>query len=235
MEARTTNRTAFWLNFVLHQFLGVWGILFAAPSATLLFFVVLHLLGKEYPRPYFYWILSGRPYFPVQIGLAVFLGWVFSRHLWHRSMVWVWILPLVHLCYAFVAIPTLTPNLPPKFQAGIGESRLSHYFGWGCGPWNHCLDQTAVTLPFYVAAAYSIGALLAHKSPEGTSSIEKTEDAICFAFGVWLFVAAVRDFYISARAEWHWMTLPLGLVPAGIGVCVMLLAFLPVRGRPQGQ
>ena len=76
---------------------------------------------------------------------------------------------LFSLLYAVVAVPTFTPSIaPPRFQAGDGESRLSHYFGWGCQPTSptHCLDQTLVTLPFYVSVAYSLGALLAQKVPE---------------------------------------------------------------------
>ncbi len=121
------SKTVFWLNFVLHQFIGVWGITLSTFNVVALAFTVLRLFGKSYSRAYFYWIVSGRPYFPIHILLAAFLGWVFARYFWHRSMVWVWVMPFAYLCYAFVAIPTLTPNsLSPLYQAGIGESRFSH-------------------------------------------------------------------------------------------------------------
>jgi hypothetical protein len=122
------------LKFVLHQFIGVWGITFSAGVVTGLALDILMLFGKTYPSGYIYWLLSGRPCFPIQISLGMLLGWIFSRHLWHRTMVWVWVLPCAYLCYAVVAIPTLTPHLvPPEFQAGAGESRFWHYFGSGCG------------------------------------------------------------------------------------------------------
>jgi len=222
---RSESRVDFWLKFILHQCIGMWGTTFSAGVVTGLAFDILMRFGKTYTRSYFYWILSGRPYFPIQITLAALLGWVFGRYLWHRSMVWVWVLPLAYLCYAFAAVPTFTPNLPPEFQAGVGESRFSHYFGWGCGPWNHCLDQTAVTVPFYVAVSYSIGALLAHKLSERIRLNGRAESGAIFVFGMWFFVAAVCDLYFSTRGGgWHWMFLPIATVPAGIGAYLVLLA-----------
>ena len=44
-------------------------------------------------------------------------------------------------------------------------------------------------------------------------------------FGAWFFVAALCDVYISSRGGWNWLFLPIGLVPAGIGALLMLVAF----------
>jgi len=90
-----------WLNFVLHQFIGIWGITLSAFNVTALAFKVLRLFGKTYSVGYFYRILSGRPYFPIQISLGMLLGWAFGRYVWHRSMVWVWAMPFAYLCFAF--------------------------------------------------------------------------------------------------------------------------------------
>ncbi len=80
-------KTMFWSNFVLHQFIGVWGITLSAANVTALAFKVLPLFGKNYSRGYFYWTLRGRPYFPIQISLGMLLGWALGRYVWHRSMV----------------------------------------------------------------------------------------------------------------------------------------------------
>lgn len=225
------STTAFCLKFALHQFIGWWGISLSATGVTVLAFVVLHTFGKDYPKEYLSWILVGRPYFPIHMALGIFLGWVFGRHLWHRSMVWVWVLPFAYLCYALIAIPTITPNLPLEFQAGLGESRFSHYFGWGCGPWNHCIDRTAFTAPFYIAAAYSIGALLAHKLSRRIRLNGEVESGVIFIGGIWFFLAAVRDSYQSIRGVgWHWMFLPYESVCAGIGAYLTLLALRIWRG-----
>jgi hypothetical protein len=75
-------------------------------------------------------------------------------------MLWVWVIPLAILCYAVIAFE-------PKWKSVlVHESWLPHYFGWGCLPTDHCLDQLVITMPFYAAAAYSIGAWFALKHPK---------------------------------------------------------------------
>jgi hypothetical protein len=219
------SKTSFGLKFVMHQLIGIAGIKLTDANVTTLAFVVLHMFGKDYSRAYYYWILDGRPYFPIQIALGLLLGWAFGRRLWHRSMIWVWILPFAYLCYAFVAVPTITSNLPPEFQAGIGESRFAHYFGWGCGPWNNCIDQVDFTLPFYIGAAYSLGGLLARKVSKRIRLNSKLEGGVFFIVGIWFFVAAVSDLYHSIPVlGWHWIFLPYESVCAGIGTYLAFLA-----------
>ncbi|HEV2297375.1 MAG TPA: hypothetical protein VGR72_02525 [Candidatus Acidoferrales bacterium] len=141
--------------FAMHQLIGTIGILALTPLVTGLIFDVLRLFGLTYTSTYMHSLLTETPYFPLQIALALLLGWILSRWLHHRSMLWVWPLPLAVLLLAFSALPTVTSL---AFQ-----SRLSHFFGWGCRPQNRCFDQLAITLPFYIAASYSAGALLARK------------------------------------------------------------------------
>src|SRR5208283_4378368 len=98
-------------------------------------------------------VLTANPFYPVQIATGLCFGWVLGRRWQHRAMVWVWVLPLMVLCYVFFTATALIPQwaeLPPS--AGI-QSRLSYYFGWGCQPYAHCLDQLLITMPFYVSVA----------------------------------------------------------------------------------
>jgi hypothetical protein len=73
-------------------------------------------------------------------------------------MVWVWVIPGLILCYALVAAPNLSPDSASVLMHSDGM--ISRYFGWACQPRNGCLDQLVITMPFYTAAAYSIGARL---------------------------------------------------------------------------
>ena len=110
----------------------------------------LKLLGWRHPKPVYTWLLSGNNLFPCQVALALLLGWILGRALQDRSMLWVWLLPSLGMAYALLNIPTLVPRLvKPEFQAGIGQSRLFHYFGSGCQLGNYCIDQTSFTRPFY--------------------------------------------------------------------------------------
>lgn len=149
----------------MHQFIGTWGVALSANLLASLPFDVIRsldpgLLNFHTTR----WLLTELPWFPIQVGTALWLGWAFSRQFHHRSMLWIWVIPLAGLCYVVIAVPTLTPDiLPLALQAGVGQSRLSHYFGRGCRPEDRCIDQMFVTMPFYTSVFYSLGAFLAQR------------------------------------------------------------------------
>lgn len=146
--------------FVLHQFVATLGVVAITPLALAVVAPALRVFGASLSMRQFHWILTETPYFPLQIGFALLLGWSLSRYLGHRSMLWVWVLPFVGLSWLFATngyIASLGP-VPPS------AARLSHFFGWGCQPQNRCFDQLATTLPFYCAVAYSVGSLLGRKT-----------------------------------------------------------------------
>jgi len=109
-------------------------------------------------------VLTENPFYPVQIVAGIYLGWLLGRRFNHKSMLWVWILPLAILIYAFAATPTLSPWASILEQPNTVKSRLSYYFGWGCQPRARCLDQLVITMPFYASVAYTFGALLARNA-----------------------------------------------------------------------
>jgi hypothetical protein len=154
-------------RFGMHQFFGAWGVAVAATFLTDFMFTVVHLLGLPLSNHYYGDLLTGLPFFPIQILLGLLAGWFVWKHFKHRVMLWVWVLPLLILCVAFVWVSTLTPGLTSIWlEAGVGQSRLSHYFGWGCRAKYSCYDQLEITMPFYVSLAYSLGAWLAAKMPD---------------------------------------------------------------------
>jgi hypothetical protein len=90
-------------------------------------------------------------------------------------MLWVWILPLAALSCVIIGAPhAMAPPMewsvyPPVEHLTLAQcarldlpDRLRQLFGWGTGiqPFN----QVAITLPFYSASAYSLGALLARRT-----------------------------------------------------------------------
>lgn len=146
------------LLFVLNQFVGTWGVGLLAYYLGDMVFESLARFDQSLSLRPLYWILTETPYFPVQIALGLYFGWMMGRRLRQKSMVWIWILPGLILLYAVLAVPTLTPRLTSVL--GYSASPLSHYFGWGCQPKNRCLDQVLITMPFYASVAYSIGGWL---------------------------------------------------------------------------
>src|SRR5262244_666883 len=98
------------LTFLVHQFIGMFGIPFTAPVVCSLGFKLLLLFGHTYPRRTLSSMVTELPYFPVQVVFALILGWLLGRAFRHRTMVWVWVIPLAVLCYALVTAIVVMPT-----------------------------------------------------------------------------------------------------------------------------
>lgn len=147
--------------FIVHQFVGTFGVAIFAYLLGISLHDLASLLGAKYSMRPVHFILTETPYFPVQIVLGLWFGWLLRRRLGHRSMNYVWVFPLLLLCYAILVFPAQNVGYTSVF-ANKPSSR-SHYFGWGCQPKNHCLDQLLITMPFYAAASYSLGSWFASR------------------------------------------------------------------------
>jgi hypothetical protein len=211
------------LTFALHQFIGMYGIPYTAPLVFSLAFKFLLLFGHRYSQRAFYSIVSEKPYFPVQIIFALILGWLIGRTLRHRSMVWVWVLPLAILGYSLVTASSLVPEWTSVLdRPGIGQSRFSHYFGWGCRPADRCLDQLLITMPFYSSLAYSMGAVLARKTLGYVDFHDKKHFRAVTIAGLIILAAFVIDLAISIQQSgWHNIYLLLALTPTGLGALLL--------------
>ena len=219
----------FGLMFLVHQIIALWVVIVSAQILTASACNLLRLFGWQQYEIVYTWLLSGNPYFPVHIALALLLGWLLARSLRDRSMVWVWVLPTIAIGYAFVAIPTLTPTVIPfALQAGNGQSRFYHYFGWGCQFVNHCVDQSRFTRLFYASLAYSLGAFLALKIPARPHA-SRIQFWSLLATGIMFLVAAIYDSANSLKYGWNWMLLVVEATPAAMG---SYLIFLALSGRP---
>jgi hypothetical protein len=157
------------LIFLMHQLMSTAGVLVFASFLGTMVFEILGQVGLPIQMRFVHWILTETPYFPVQIGLGFFWGWLFGRRFRHRSMVWVWVVPGLLLSYVVVAVRTITPGLTSVL--GQSANPFSHYLGRGCQPKNRCLDQILVTLPFYSAIAYSIGGWVGRRMAKTPSAI----------------------------------------------------------------
>jgi hypothetical protein len=137
----------FWWTFPLHQIVSTVGILIL--SGLITFAITTPSRAR--------WILTETHYFPVQIGLAFFVGFILHYYLHHRVMEWVWVLPFLFLCVFFclgVKILSFDESSLP-----VGK-RVDLYFGRSCRPEDRCFVQLAITLPFYTATSYSLAAFL---------------------------------------------------------------------------
>jgi hypothetical protein len=223
-QFRTKSLTKSALTFGLHQFIGTYGIPFTAPLVFSLAFKFLFLFGHNYPRKTFYSIVSELPYFPVQIIFALILGLLLGRALRHRSIVWVWVLPLAILCYSVVTARVLIPT-SVLARPGVFRSRFSYYFGSGCQPEVHCLDQLLVTMPFYSSLAYSVGAFLVRRLMQSGHAASRKLFLAVVSVGSIIILSITIDLIISLRdTGWqstYWLVLA---TPVGLGTYVLYVA-----------
>jgi hypothetical protein len=148
-------------TFIGHQFASTLGVPFFAYFLGISLHDIGSKLGAKYSLRPVYFILTETPYFPVQIALGLWFGWLLRRWLGHRSMNYVWVLPSLLLCCAILIF--WARNAAHTSVLANGPSAWSHYFGWGCQPKNHCLDQLLITMPFYASTSYSVGAWFASR------------------------------------------------------------------------
>jgi hypothetical protein len=182
----------------------------------------------------FYLVLAFRnPFFPTYIAVAVVLGWLLAARLRDRSMLWVWVIPAIGMGYALIAIPTFIPRIVlPQFQAGIGQSRFFHYFGWGCGSGNYCLDQSSLTRPLYTSTAYSVAAYLSMKVRR-LPAAEPTRRWTLVIAGILFFASTAYNYIISlpeakpSGALWNLLYLIFFVVPAAVALFLVLLGLFP--------
>jgi hypothetical protein len=223
-QFRTKSLTKSALTFGLHQFIGMYGIPYTAPVVFSLAFKFLFLFGHNYPKKTFYSIVSELPYFPVQIIFALILGLLLGRALRHRSIVWVWVLPLVILCYSLVTARVLIPT-SVLARPGVFQSRFSHYFGSGCQPAAHCLDQLLVTMPFYSSLAYSVGAFLSRRLMQSGHAASRKLFLAVVSVGSIIILSITIDLIMSLRdTGWqstYWLVLA---TPIGLGTYVLYVA-----------
>jgi hypothetical protein len=161
-ENKIVDKPKLLLIFLMHQLISTVGIGLVVASAATSLLEIVRLTPWQFSELAWYQIFAYRPYFPLHLMTALYLGWFLGRRLGHRAAIWVWILPTLFLCYAVIAIPTLTPDITSSLLwSGTGQSWLTHYLGWGCRMKDRCFDQVLVTQPFYTSIAYAIGGRLA--------------------------------------------------------------------------
>jgi len=218
---RTKSLTKSVLTFGLHQFIGMYGIPTTAPIVFSLGFKFLFFFGHSYPRRTFYSLVSESPYFPVQTIFALILGWLLGRVLRHRSMVWVWMLPLTILCYSVATSRVLLPT-SVFASPGASQSWFSHYFGWGCRPVYHCLDQLVITMPFYSSLAYSLGAAVTRRTLGFASSQSSAHFRTVTIAGLIVLGGIFIDLAVSTKTSgWRTSYLLFALSPTGLGALLL--------------
>jgi hypothetical protein len=225
------SKSKFIVTLLMHQFVGTFGVIALAGMLTYIAFEFPSPLGRPFTINDIRGVLTGTPYFPAQIVVALLTGWLLGELFAHDSMLWIWVLPYTWLVYDFARLPTV--------QRMPFPTRLSYFFGWGCRAEDDCIYQIGVALPFYVAVAYSSGALLARKLPMRSPVARRKVSGIIFIIGVLILADELKAFAFNFRQllsmtprGWGWILLPTGALDAGIGACFIFFALKIRRVRP---
>lgn len=219
------------LAFAAHQIIASWGIALSCGFVVNFVFDLLRWSGRPLPIHTFYFLLSGNPYFPVQITFGLIFGLLLGASLRRRSMSWVWVIPLAILLYAFITATVILPGWTSILaRPTTFASRLSHYFGSGCKTSAHCLDQLEITMPFYTSAAYSIGVLLARIFSKYRHPTPKKLSNVLMSFACVFFLSTFVELVRSSRQGWHWSYLFIAASPLAIAAYLLLVA-ISVRER----
>jgi hypothetical protein len=111
------------LAFVVHQIVGTWGIAFlAAVGLTSLFDLIPDSASWKPSMRFVHWLLTENPFYPVQIMAGLYLGWRIGRHFQHKSMLWIWVLPLL-------ACIIHKSGAPKSFFVRVNNHEMASEFG----------------------------------------------------------------------------------------------------------
>jgi len=136
------------LRSVLHQFFCPYALLFITGIIT--FSVIWMFHGTAKTASY---ILTGTPYFPIQIAVGAIAGFLVARYFDWPLTRWTWVVPLGILLTSMLFVP------PPH-----GVSLFGYWFGWS-GASGRVFPplQPGITMPFYLSVTYSLFSLLGER------------------------------------------------------------------------
>jgi hypothetical protein len=216
------------LTLVIHQLSATFGVILWAAVLTGALLQIPRLWGHVFYQKDVYFLLSGSPYFPIEVSVGLMWGWLVGGQFRQRAALWVWVFPLFALCWALLEAPaTYTSIIIPGAELPVYTSKLSHFFGRGCRLEDRCIDEFGITLPFYTSVAYSVGVFLANRLAFRSRLGSNIQFCVLLATGVLLLADTVFGLVrMSAilHGPWKWILLPSGTIEAGMGTVLILFA-----------
>lgn len=153
MHGNTSSVGRVVLLSVLHQLFCPYALLVIIAAVT---FTVLGAFHEHWTTASY--VLTGTPYFPVQIAAGLIVGYCVGRFSNWPLTRWIWVFPAASLAIAMTVIPP-----------AHGTHLLGYWFGWaGASGRIYPPLQPGFTMPLYLSAAYSFASLFGqhaqHKS-----------------------------------------------------------------------
>jgi hypothetical protein len=136
-------------GFVIHQVVSTLGVIMFSALCCYGNLELLKLIRFNVTTQTAASILLGVPGFPFQGAVGFFLGCGLARRLRAKSVVLVWILPLLWFCLGALSVaPTSTP---------------AYLIGEGCMANRGCFYQVLFTLPLVASVFYTLGAIVSRR------------------------------------------------------------------------
>ena len=129
-----------------------------------------------------------------------------------RAMLWVWVFPLIALVLGILDDLTRSFDLYPGLFSLDFRITLMRFFGAECRLEDHCFNQIGMTLPFYAAVSYAIGAGLALRFPIRSRLLSRIVNSAVIGVGI-LILANTAWEAIGALIyyqQWPWWAVLLG-------------------------
>ena len=144
------------IGFLVHQVISTLGVMMLSAMSWYGTVELLKLLRLNVTVQATTFVLLGIPGFPFQGAAGFVLGFGLARRIRTKSVIFVWILPLLWFSFGALAVAP--------------SSRLAYLVGAGCKVSRGCFYQVSFTLPLVTAALYTLGAVVSRYLLQGSSA-----------------------------------------------------------------
>jgi|GEM_PF-1040847 len=210
---------------VIHQLSATLGVLLWAGLMANVGLMLPRLWGHIFVMDNLRAILVAPPFYPVQIVVGILWGWLVWNRFQHRVMFLVWIFPLIILLIEMLGHSTRTSSLYPGAVISNFRPMLSQFFGSSCRVEDHCFVQLGVTLPFYSAVSYAVGALFAMRFPIRSIYFTQVVHWTIITIAVLVLADTVMGILQSVASYPWWLVVFASAFQALMGVCLISFAF----------
>ena len=211
------------LILVMHQVLATLGVVLWAGVVISVALSIPRFWGYSFVLSDIRKVLQATPYYPAEVVVGFVWGWLVWRQFQHRAMLWVWVFPLVALILGIADDLTRTSELYPGFVGLDFRITLARFFGPSCRLEDHCFDQIGMTMPFYAAVSYAIGAWFALRFPIRSRLWRQIINAAVIGIGFLVLADTVEGVIRQFRLWPWWLVLFATAFETLMGAC--LIAF----------
>lgn len=220
------------LILIMHQVLATLGVVLWAGVLISAALSIPTFWGHSFFLSELRKVLQATPYYPAEVVVGFLWGWLVWRQFQHRAMLWVWVFPLVTLILGIADDLTRTSELYPGFLGLDFRITLARFFGRSCRLEDHCFDQIGMTMPFYAAVSYAIGAWFALRFPIRSRLWWRIINTAVMGIGIFVLADTLEGVIRQFRLWPWWLILFATALEAMMGACLIAFGVRMSRVEP---